>query len=153
MVDLDLWDLTNVVSAPMECDSNKDSVQSNFCVLCRVCKEVSCEESKTIVYICRPWWYKLTTLQLSGGLLGEASLPNSPPGGARGLLTYTFITDWSGAKIKYTVHVDLPKHLDWIVKVGNRSHCLYRFLDNQKNTRSQFSIPGLREIHRNLKQK
>ena len=49
MVDLDVWDLTNVVSAPMECDSNKDSVQSNFCVLCRVCKEMSCEESKTIV--------------------------------------------------------------------------------------------------------
>ena len=48
MVDLDLWDLTNVVSAPMECDSNKDSVQSNFCVLCRVCKEVSCEESKKL---------------------------------------------------------------------------------------------------------
>ena len=34
-----------------------------------------------------------------------------------------------------------------------RTHCLYRFLDNQKNTRSQFSIPGLRKIHRNLKQK
>ena len=33
------------------------------------------------------------------------------------------------------------------------THCLYRFLDNQKNTRSQFSFPGLREIHRNLKQK
>jgi hypothetical protein len=33
------------------------------------------------------------------------------------------------------------------------SHCLYRFLDNQKNTRSQFSVPGLQEIHRNLKQK
>ena len=32
------------------------------------------------------------------------------------------------------------------------THCLYRFLDNQKNTRSQFSVPGLREIHRNLKQ-
>ena len=54
--------------------------------------------------------------------------------------TYTFITDWSGAKIEYTVHVDLPKRLDWIIKVGNRSHCLYRFLDNQKNTRSQYSF-------------
>ena len=32
------------------------------------------------------------------------------------------------------------------------SHCLHRFLDNQKNTFSQFSVPGLREIHRNLKQ-
>ena len=32
------------------------------------------------------------------------------------------------------------------------SHCLYRFLDNQKNTCSQFSVPGLREIQRNLKQ-
>ena len=31
-------------------------------------------------------------------------------------------------------------------------HWLYRFLDNQKNTRSQFNVPGLREIHRNLKQ-
>ena len=29
---------------------------------------------------------------------------------------------------------------------------LYRFLDSQKNTRSQFSVPGLRKIHRNLKQ-
>ena len=28
----------------------------------------------------------------------------------------------------------------------------YRFLDNHKSTRSQFSIPGLWEIHRNLKQ-
>ena len=32
-------------------------------------------------------------------------------------------------------------------------HCLYRFLDGQKNTRFQFIVPGLREIHRNLKQK
>ena len=32
------------------------------------------------------------------------------------------------------------------------THWLYRFLDNQKNTRSQFSIPGFWEIHRNLKQ-
>ena len=31
-------------------------------------------------------------------------------------------------------------------------HCLYRFLDNQKNTCSQFSVPCLREIHRNPKQ-
>ena len=29
------------------------------------------------------------------------------------------------------------------------AHCLYRFLDNQKNTRSQFSIPGLRTKHKN----
>ena len=28
----------------------------------------------------------------------------------------------------------------------------YRFLDNQKNTHSQFSFPGLWEVHRNLKQ-
>ena len=33
------------------------------------------------------------------------------------------------------------------------SHCLYRFLDGQKNTRFQFSISGLPGIHRNLKQK
>ena len=32
-------------------------------------------------------------------------------------------------------------------------HILYRFLDNQKNTRSQFSVPGLQKIHRNLKKK
>ena len=36
---------------------------------------------------------------------------------------------------------------------NHSTHCLYRFLDNQKNTRSQFSFPGLRKIHRNLKQK
>ena len=34
-----------------------------------------------------------------------------------------------------------------------RTHWLYRLLDNPKNTRSQFSVPGLWEIHRNLKQK
>ena len=32
------------------------------------------------------------------------------------------------------------------------SHFLYMFLDGKKTTRSQFSVPGLREIHRNLKQ-
>ena len=32
------------------------------------------------------------------------------------------------------------------------SHSLYRFLDGQKNTRFWFSVPGLRGIHRNLKQ-
>ena len=32
------------------------------------------------------------------------------------------------------------------------SHFLYRVLDGKKTTRSQFSVPGLREIHRNLKQ-
>ena len=32
------------------------------------------------------------------------------------------------------------------------SHFLYSFLDGKKTTRSQFSVPGLREIHRNLKQ-
>ena len=32
------------------------------------------------------------------------------------------------------------------------SHFLYRFLDGKKTTRSQFSVPGLRDIHRNLKQ-
>ena len=29
---------------------------------------------------------------------------------------------------------------------------MYRILDSKKTTRFQFSIPGLREIHRNLKQ-
>ena len=32
------------------------------------------------------------------------------------------------------------------------SHFLYRFLEGKKTTRTQFCIPGLREIHRNLKQ-
>ena len=32
------------------------------------------------------------------------------------------------------------------------SHCLYRILDSKKTSRSQFSVPGLQEIHRNLKQ-
>ena len=32
------------------------------------------------------------------------------------------------------------------------SHWLYRFLEGKKTSRFQFSVPGLREIHRNLKQ-
>ena len=32
------------------------------------------------------------------------------------------------------------------------AHFLYRLLDGKKTTRSQFSVPGLWEIHRNLKQ-
>jgi hypothetical protein len=32
------------------------------------------------------------------------------------------------------------------------SHFLYRILDSKKTSRFQFSAPGLREIHRNLKQ-
>ena len=32
------------------------------------------------------------------------------------------------------------------------THFLYRILDSKKTSRFQFSIPGLREIHRNLKQ-
>ena len=32
------------------------------------------------------------------------------------------------------------------------THCLYRFFDGKKTTRSQFSVPGLREIQKNLKQ-
>ena len=31
-------------------------------------------------------------------------------------------------------------------------HFMYRILDSKKTSRFQFSIPGLREIHRNLKQ-
>ena len=34
----------------------------------------------------------------------------------------------------------------------NWLHCLYRSLDGQKNTLFFFSVPGLREIHKNLKQ-
>ena len=32
-----------------------------------------------------------------------------------------------------------------------QSHFLYRFSDGKKTTHSQFSVPGLWEIHRNLK--
>ena len=32
------------------------------------------------------------------------------------------------------------------------THFLYRLLDGKKTTHSKFSVPGLREIHRNLKQ-
>ena len=32
------------------------------------------------------------------------------------------------------------------------THCLYRILDSKKTSCFQFSIPGLQEIHRNLKQ-
>ena len=32
------------------------------------------------------------------------------------------------------------------------AHFMYRILDSKKTTRFQFSIPGLRQIHRNLKQ-
>ena len=39
----------------------------------------------------------------------------------------------------------------WFFGVWN-AHFLYRFLDGKKTTRSQFSVPGLREIHKNLKQ-
>ena len=40
----------------------------------------------------------------------------------------------------------------WGATSNTRSHFLYRFLDGKKTTRSQFSVPGLQEIHRNLKQ-
>ena len=39
-----------------------------------------------------------------------------------------------------------------LLKFIYSAHFLYRFLDGKKTTRSQFSVPGLREIHRNLKQ-
>ena len=35
---------------------------------------------------------------------------------------------------------------------NNIKHCLYRILDSKKTSRFQFSVPGLPEIHRNLKQ-
>ena len=34
----------------------------------------------------------------------------------------------------------------------NSTHCLHRILDSKKTSRFQFSVPGLWEIHRNLKQ-
>ena len=34
----------------------------------------------------------------------------------------------------------------------NTSHFLYKILDSKKTSRFQFSVPNLREIHRNLKQ-
>ena len=34
----------------------------------------------------------------------------------------------------------------------HNTHFLYSFFDGKKTTRSQFIVPGLREIHRNLKQ-
>ena len=34
----------------------------------------------------------------------------------------------------------------------NNAHFLYRILDSKKSSCFQFSVPGLREIHRNLKQ-
>ena len=41
-----------------------------------------------------------------------------------------------------------------IIKLWELDQCtlLYRLLDGKKTTRSQFSVPGLQEIHRNLKQ-
>ena len=36
--------------------------------------------------------------------------------------------------------------------VGISTHCLYRILDSKKTSPFQFSVPGLREMHRNLKQ-
>ena len=56
------------------------------------------------------------------------------------------------ANLKSKIHIwrDLIA-LKAIVILSN-SHFLYRFLDGKKTTRSQFSVPGLREIHRNLKQ-
>ena len=38
------------------------------------------------------------------------------------------------------------------VRLIKSSHCLYRILDSKKTSCFQFSVPGLREIHRNLKQ-
>ena len=37
-------------------------------------------------------------------------------------------------------------------RVQQTTHFLYRFLEGKKTTLSQFSVPGLQEIHRNLKQ-
>ena len=36
--------------------------------------------------------------------------------------------------------------------VGHKTHFFYRILDSKKTSHFQFSVPGLREIHRNLKQ-
>ena len=50
---------------------------------------------------------------------------------------------------------ETKRHFQKIKKIVHISatHFLYRFLDGKKTTRSQFSIPGLGEIHRNLKKK
>ena len=56
--------------------------------------------------------------------------------------------DWAGS---YANHVDLPRIREGRLG-GQVSHFLYRFLDGKKTTRSQFSVPGLQKIHRNLKQ-
>ena len=45
-----------------------------------------------------------------------------------------------------------PNHILCSIKMSPCTHFLYRFLDCKKTTRSQFSVPGLREIHRNLVQ-
>ena len=42
--------------------------------------------------------------------------------------------------------------MDFFISYLICTHFLYRILDSKKTTRSQFSVPGLREIHRNLKQ-
>ena len=49
-------------------------------------------------------------------------------------------------------HTLLKLQMFTLTVIGKPStHFLYRFLDGKKTTRSQFSVPGLREIHRNLK--
>ena len=40
----------------------------------------------------------------------------------------------------------------WPSEYQSISHFLYRLFDGKKTTRSQFSVPGLREIQKNLKQ-
>ena len=42
--------------------------------------------------------------------------------------------------------------LTCILYILHSSHFLYRILDSKKTSHFQFSVPGLREIHRNLKQ-
>ena len=51
----------------------------------------------------------------------------------------------------------LPCHHCFVLSIlqnqrQDLAHFLYRFLDGKKTTRSQSSVPGLREIHNNLKQ-
>ena len=49
--------------------------------------------------------------------------------------------------------VKILNHLNtWIWLPFSTSHFLYRILDSKKTSHFQFSVPGLREIHRNLKQ-
>ena len=56
----------------------------------------------------------------------------------------------------FTMRKKLPKRVDILILMPYLvlvlSHFLYMILDSRKTTRSQFSVPGLWDIQRNLKQ-